>query len=401
MQKTLILITVSLLTGIFLQAQPTSGGSKGGSNSYSFIEYQKSLPRPGEALQRKEDTLQKQFEAKKLTWPARYMYIRSFKYDSQLEVWVKNELQESFKLFKTYKVCALAGSLGPKRMQGDYQVPEGFYYINEFNPRSNYYLSLGLNYPNASDKILSDSLKPGSEIYIHGSCVTVGCIPITDQQIDELYILAAHAKDQGQDFIPVHIFPIRYNVEKSVKYLESLTKDDHELKQFTDRLEDAFDYFEKFHQVPVVLIGEKGEYIINEASPKKMKPLVDVKQAVVKRPPVQHLQRPIDNLQEAVHQWPVFPGGGEAFMKYLDQLGKEMTAYLPKGVNRAFIQVEFVVDKDGVPVNFKVLKGFKDGDDFNDELIARMEKMGTWQPATLHEKPVAKKMIQTITVEGR
>ncbi|HRG25496.1 MAG TPA: hypothetical protein PLL23_13920, partial [Chitinophagaceae bacterium] len=94
-------------------------------------------------------------------------------------------------------------------------------------------------------------------------------------------------------------------------------------------------------------------------------------------------------------------GGGEAFMKYLDQLGKEMTAYLPKGVNRAFIQVEFVVDKDGVPVNFKVLKGFKDGDDFNDELIARMEKMGTWQPATLHEKPVAKKMIQTITVEGR
>ena len=401
MQKTLILITVSLLTGFFLQAQPTSGGSKGGSNSYSFIEYQKSLPRPGEALQRKEDTLQKQFEAKKLTWPARYMYIRSFKYDSQLEVWVKNELQESFKLFKTYKVCALAGSLGPKRMQGDYQVPEGFYYINEFNPRSNYYLSLGLNYPNASDKILSDSLKPGSEIYIHGSCVTVGCIPITDQQIDELYILAAHAKDQGQDFIPVHIFPIRYNVEKSVKYLESLTKDDHELKQFTDRLEDAFDYFEKFHQVPVVLIGEKGEYIINEASPKKMKPLVDVKQAVVKRPPVQHLQRPIDNLQEAVHQWPVFPGGGEAFMKYLDQLGKEMTAYLPKGVNRAFIQVEFVVDKDGVPVNFKVLKGFKDGDDFNDELIARMEKMGTWQPATLHEKPVAKKMIQTITVEGR
>jgi len=401
MQKTLILITVSLLTGFFLQAQPSSGGSKGGSNSYSFIEYQKSLPRPGEALQRKEDTLQKQFEAKKLTWPARYMYIRSFKYDSQLEVWVKNELQESFKLFKTYKVCALAGSLGPKRMQGDYQVPEGFYYINEFNPRSNYYLSLGLNYPNASDKILSDSLKPGSEIYIHGSCVTVGCIPITDQQIDELYILAAHAKDQGQDFIPVHIFPIRYNVEKSVKYLESLTKDDHELKQFTDRLEDAFDYFEKFHQVPVVLIGEKGEYIINEASPKKMKPLVDVKQAVVKRPPVQHLQRPIDNLQEAVHQWPVFPGGGEAFMKYLDQLGKEMTAYLPKGVNRAFIQVEFVVDKDGVPVNFKVLKGFKDGDDFNDELIARMEKMGTWQPATLHEKPVAKKMIQTITVEGR
>lgn len=402
MPKNLILITVCLLTGLTLSAQPTSGVSKGGANSYSFIEYQKSFPRPVEALERKEDTLQKQFEAKKLVWPARYLYIRSFKYDSQLEVWVKNELNANFQLFKTYRVCALAGSLGPKRMQGDYQVPEGFYYINEFNPKSNYYLSLGLNYPNASDRILSDSLKPGSEIYIHGSCVTVGCIPITDQQIDELYVLAAHAKDLGQDFIPVHIFPIRYNVEKSARYLESLTKDDHELKKFADRLEDAFDYFEKFHQLPVVMIGDSGEYVINEASPKKMKSAAaEVKQSLVKRQPMQHRHREISDLSDAVHQWPQFPGGGEIFIKYLDQLGKEMTAYLPKGINRAFVQVEFVVDKDGVPVNFKVLKGFKEADDFNDELITRLEKMGTWQPATLNEKPVAKKMIQTITIEGR
>ncbi|MBI3138674.1 MAG: L,D-transpeptidase family protein [Sphingobacteriales bacterium] len=375
--------------------------SKGGSSFYSFVDYQKSFPRPSEALDRKEDTLQKQFEAKKLKWPARYLYIRSFKYDSQLEVWVKNELKEPFRLFKTYRVCALAGALGPKRMQGDFQVPEGFYYINEFNPQSNYYLSLGLNYPNASDKILSDSLKPGSDIYIHGSCVTVGCIPITDQQIDELYVLATHAKDLGQDFIPVHIFPIRYNVEKSVKYLESLTKDDPELKKFEDRLGDAFDFFEKYQQLPVVMIGDKGEYIVNESSPRKENPLTEQKQQPLKKQPVSHLNRRIDVLTDAVHQWPQFPGGGDAFMKYLDQLGKEMTAFLPRGVSRAFIQVEFVVDSDGVPVNFKVLKGFKDADDFNDELITRLEKMGTWQPATLHEKPVAKKMIQTITVEGR
>src|SRR5688500_1863955 len=90
----------------------------------SFIDYQRALSRPSEALKRKEDTLQKQFAARDLQWPARYMYIRSFKYDGELEIWVKNERKEAFKLFKTYKVCALAGSLGPKRMQGDYQVPE-------------------------------------------------------------------------------------------------------------------------------------------------------------------------------------------------------------------------------------------------------------------------------------
>jgi hypothetical protein len=70
---------------------------------------------------------------------------------------------------------------------------------------------------------------------------------------------------------------------------------------------------------------------------------------------------------------------------------------LPEGISKAYVQVEFIVDKDGVPVNFKVLKGTVD-EDLIDELIVRMEKMGNWQPALLHDKPVAKKMVQTITV---
>ncbi|WP_368737359.1 murein L,D-transpeptidase family protein, partial [Acinetobacter pittii] len=81
-------------------------------------------------------------------------------------------------------VCALSGVLGPKRKEGDYQVPEGFYYINEFRPNSNYHLALGLNYPNAADIQWSDSLHPGNEIFIHGGCITVGCIPIQDHQIE-------------------------------------------------------------------------------------------------------------------------------------------------------------------------------------------------------------------------
>ncbi len=394
MMKNLVSLLLFSFLVMSLSAQPPQ--SKGG-NSFSFIDYQKSFPRPLEALQRKEDTLQKQFEEKKLVWPAKYIYIRSFKYDSQLEVWVKNDLKDPFQLFKTYKVCALAGTLGPKRMEGDYQVPEGFYYINEFNPKSTYYLSLGINYPNASDKMLSDSLRPGSAIYIHGSCVTVGCIPIRDEQIDELYILAAHAKDLGQDFIPVHIFPVRFNKEKSVKYLENLTKDDAGLKKFADRMEDAFDYFEKYKQLPIVMIGDKGQYMINDVPPRKMKAVAEEKPA--KRVAVEHRTRNVGVLSDAVHQWPQFPGGADAFMQYLEKLGKDMADYLPKGIKKAYVQVEFVVDKDGVPVNFRVLKSVKDGEDMNDELITRMENMGTWKPALLNDKPVAKKMIQTVTVE--
>ena len=216
-----------------------------GPSSNSFISYQKSFPRISDVLNRKEDSLKKQFEEKKLPWPAKYIYLRSFKYDSQLEVWVKYDQAEKFKLFKTYKVCALSGSLGPKRMQGDYQVPEGFYYINEFNPKSVYHLSLGLNYPNPSDKLLGDSLQPGGDIYIHGSCVTTGCIPITNQQIEELYILASHAKSEGQDFIPVHIFPVQFKNAKSVGYLNKFLKDFPEYTGLTDEMKKAYQYFDK------------------------------------------------------------------------------------------------------------------------------------------------------------
>jgi murein L,D-transpeptidase YafK len=117
-----------------------------------------------------------------------------------------------------------SGAMGPKRMEGDYQVPEGFYYINEFNPNSLYHLSLGLNYPNASDRILSDSSRPGNNIYIHGNCVSTGCIPISDVPIEELYYIASNVKAQGQDFIPVHVFPVRYNLKKSMDISILLSK---------------------------------------------------------------------------------------------------------------------------------------------------------------------------------
>jgi murein L,D-transpeptidase YafK len=228
----------------------------------SFIDYQKNFNRVSDVFRRKEDTLRKQFTSKNLSWPAKYIYIRSFKYDSELEVWVKNSIKEDFKLFKTYKVCALAGSLGPKRMEGDFQVPEGVYYINEFNHNSAFHLSLGLNYPNASDRILSDSLQPGGDIFIHGSCVTTGCIPITNPQIEELYILASHAKNAGQEFIPVHIFPVRFNVLRSKYYLERQIQNDPELQKFESRMKQVFDYFETVKQIPVVGVDQKGDYVL-------------------------------------------------------------------------------------------------------------------------------------------
>jgi murein L,D-transpeptidase YafK len=133
--KNLFFCILTCCIAITLSAQNGSGGNSVSTVS-SFIDFQKTMQRPSDALSKNELALKKQFEDKKLVWPAKYVYIRSFKYDSQLEIWVKNDRKDPYKLFKTYKVCALAGTLGPKRMGGDYQVPEGFYYINEFNPKS-------------------------------------------------------------------------------------------------------------------------------------------------------------------------------------------------------------------------------------------------------------------------
>jgi murein L,D-transpeptidase YafK len=229
----------------------------------SVVETQKGYGKIADVFNRREEGLKNEFLEKKINWPPKAIYVRSFKYDRLLEIWVKGDDKEPYRFLKSYPICMQSGAIGPKRMEGDYQVPEGFYYINELNPNSSYHLSLGLNYPNASDRILSDSVRPGSDIYIHGNCVSVGCIPINDLPIEELYILSAWAKSNGQDFIPVHVFPVKYDVKKSMDFLAQTMKDKKELKKFSLTLKEAFDYFEDKKRLPVICTNKKGEYVIN------------------------------------------------------------------------------------------------------------------------------------------
>ncbi|MFY8128335.1 MAG: L,D-transpeptidase family protein [Chitinophagaceae bacterium] len=228
----------------------------------SFVQDQRLYVRVDNAFKQREDSLKKQFKKQELQWPPKQMYLRSFKYDSQLEVWIKNNGSDTFSFFKTYKVCALSGAMGPKRIEGDYQVPEGFYHINAFNPKSMYHLALSVNYPNASDAILSDTINPGGEIFIHGGCITVGCIPIKDNQIEELYVLSSIVKNEGQDFIPVHIFPVQYNNKKSLTYLAMQIKDNKEYLKFVENIQQVYDYFNLYKKLPVIGVSSLGEYVL-------------------------------------------------------------------------------------------------------------------------------------------
>ncbi len=82
-----------------------------------------------------------------------------------------------------------------------------------------------------------------------------------DAQIEELYVLAANAKASGQDFIPVHIFPIRYNKKESVDYLSKTSRGDQDLQRFAVKLKEVYDYFDKEKKLPVISVNSKGEYV--------------------------------------------------------------------------------------------------------------------------------------------
>ncbi len=188
-----------------------------------------------------------------------HLFLRAFKEEEILEVWAKSKGEKKFLKIKEYEFCSSSGELGPKRKQGDFQIPEGFYSINRFNPESNYHLSLGIDYPNSSDRILGHGPRLGGDIFIHGACATVGCIPITDDKIKELYILAVEAKNNGQLNIPVHIFPTRLTAI-DMKYLKRKYSHNQDLIKFWENLKEGYDRFETSKELSTFTISERGKY---------------------------------------------------------------------------------------------------------------------------------------------
>jgi murein L,D-transpeptidase YafK len=194
-----------LLIGLSILSRPAS--------AQSFKAKQLTFARVRTAYAEKWPMLRGELARKGIA-PDRFrLFIRAFKQGGKLEIWIQPADNKSFVLFRTYAVVASSGGLGPKRTEGDRQVPEGFYYIDRFNPASSYHLSLGLNYPNADDQ--KRGRAPfGGDIFIHGSDVTIGCLPLTDDKIKEVYILAVQARQARQSQIPVHIFPFPLEISR-------------------------------------------------------------------------------------------------------------------------------------------------------------------------------------------
>lgn len=115
------------------------------------------------------------------------LQILVFKKEKSVEVWAPG-----WEKPLTYPMTAFSGELGPKLKEGDRQIPEGIYDIEYLNPHSKFYLSMKVGYPNSFDRKQAEIEKRtqlGGDIMIHGKAATIGCVPIGDEAVEELFYL--------------------------------------------------------------------------------------------------------------------------------------------------------------------------------------------------------------------
>ena len=240
----LLLILSAYSTTLFCQAPP-------------FFQEQMQFSRVKNAWKNENDSIDILLKEHEIDKKKLQIFIRAFKQEGILEIWAKNKAEKKYRKLKSWNICNQSGELGPKIKQGDRQVPEGVYAIDRFNPSSNFHLSLGISYPNALDRKRSGDKNPGGDIFIHGSCVTIGCLPMSNKGIEEIYLLCMLARNAGQKNIAVHLFPFRLN-QKNMN-IASSSKFKNWLN-FWENLRFIYTYFENNQDPGTWKLGIDGSY---------------------------------------------------------------------------------------------------------------------------------------------
>ncbi len=172
----------------------------------------KRLPRHqsvAEVVSRHQPTMETKFRPALaeagMSWPPKSMLLVVFKREARLELWLTDSPDSpSWTFARTYPVLHSSGALGPKLREGDQQVPEGFYELTKLNANSDYHLSVRVDCPSAEDLAhrTVEASELGGDIYVHGNSVSIGCIPVGDRAIEELFTLAAIV-DEGRRHIMI------------------------------------------------------------------------------------------------------------------------------------------------------------------------------------------------------
>jgi murein L,D-transpeptidase YafK len=185
------------------------------------------------------------------------IFLRIFKREARLEIWMKQG--DAFIKFASYPICYYSGRLGPKQKQGDRQAPEGFYTVSkgQLNPNSRWHRSFNLGYPNLFDRAHS---RTGNYLMVHGGCSSIGCYAMTNEVIDEIWLLITKALANGQKRFHVHAYPFRMTKFNMLRYRG------HKWQPFWLDLKKGYDLFEATHRPPHVSVCNK-RYQVRNAKP--------------------------------------------------------------------------------------------------------------------------------------
>lgn len=170
------------------------------------------------------------FSAHGVSYPPKEMTWICLKEEKVLLLFAKDARGKQQQLL-CYPIIGSSGVTGPKLKEGDMQVPEGFYSIPSFHPNVIAHMALDVNYPNEEDRAHANAehrRKLGSDILIHGSRWSSGCLAMGNQPIEEMFVLAYDCglKNIRLIFAPCNLVTQKPNIDfkKQPSWLQPLYK---------------------------------------------------------------------------------------------------------------------------------------------------------------------------------
>ena len=176
----------------------------------------------------------------------------------------------------TFPVCAMPTTPGFKAREGDGRTPEGIYRIPLLNPSSSFHLSMKLDYPNAVDnarharqsRLAGGRWSQGGDIYIHGDCASIGCIAMTDEVIEKLYLLVA-SLPAGRRQLRVLVLPFDTDAQYEQMYIHAdTTYREHGdaywllLRDHMQNMRALWNYYMRTGRIPDAVAARDGTYVI-------------------------------------------------------------------------------------------------------------------------------------------
>jgi murein L,D-transpeptidase YafK len=153
------------------------------------------------------------FAEKNVAYPPDRIELVAFKSTKELLVYAADK-DAPFKYICRYPILGASGHLGPKLKEGDNQVPEGLYRLT-LEPNTPYHAALRLNYPNSEDLARAKAdgrVNPGSDILVHGTEGSIGCIAVGNPASEDLFVLAYDTRSKN---LPLVIAPVDLTQEEA------------------------------------------------------------------------------------------------------------------------------------------------------------------------------------------